>query len=519
MKEFCCRCLTNNLDGGICSNCGYKFNPKMSESLEDIIFESTTSRMATSDEQEKAISRLERKLAKLDLSLDGAKITGSNSLSAVVQAGGQMYHITVGPTGLVQVDGTKVDPKKEDVLIGIFKSHQKLAEQPKDKQPEIGGYDPDLDDDSKSAFDKRKPEIGGYDPELDVEEPKKESYPAIQPQKAKGARLFTKKDLKESVDVAPEVTMTKDDLTAEIMPNGTYTVYEKLYDDKRQAVESGGAPRYVAAVVKDLQKRGFKVASTNQNIRTGFENESIVKEEVVTDIGLVGDSYPEIVDQAMKSGLDKDVAEKFANFMGDRFGKSYYDPSYTQEWIDRFKKGSAWDNADSMTKAAMQKAGLHESVWPEFPEANTGMTVEQAKEILGDRAAWELKVMVKALSKLPMLNTDEENKRLEAAKAMLKYLRSKGVKEGFAGDEAPKANANPDAQLITDQGEENDDEEFGRWSSANKAEKKYGRDFGVYIKDLINKRYYELVKNKRLDPLHTDFDDFEYEVRKALEEL
>jgi len=48
------------------------------------------------------------------------------------------------------------------------------------------------------------------------------------------------------------------------------------------------------------------------------------------------------------------------------------------------------------------------------------MSKTQAREILGDRATWELKNMKKALSSFPILNTEEENKRLEAVKVMLK---------------------------------------------------------------------------------------------------
>ena len=35
--------------------------------------------------------------------------------------------------------------------------------------PEIGGYDPELDEDDGEDWDERKPEIGGYDPELDYD--------------------------------------------------------------------------------------------------------------------------------------------------------------------------------------------------------------------------------------------------------------------------------------------------------------------------------------------------------------
>jgi len=48
------------------------------------------------------------------------------------------------------------------------------------------------------------------------------------------------------------------------------------------------------------------------------------------------------------------------------------------------------------------------------------MTLQEAKNILGDRATWELKNMRKALSILQLLNTPEDNKRLEAVKTLLK---------------------------------------------------------------------------------------------------
>ena len=48
------------------------------------------------------------------------------------------------------------------------------------------------------------------------------------------------------------------------------------------------------------------------------------------------------------------------------------------------------------------------------------MTKQKARQILGDRATWELKNMRKALSMLSILNTPEEDERLEAVKTMLK---------------------------------------------------------------------------------------------------
>jgi len=51
------------------------------------------------------------------------------------------------------------------------------------------------------------------------------------------------------------------------------------------------------------------------------------------------------------------------------------------------------------------------------------MTKQEAQKILGDRADWELKNMLKALSMFTILNTDEENERLEAVKIMLKKTK------------------------------------------------------------------------------------------------
>lgn len=50
------------------------------------------------------------------------------------------------------------------------------------------------------------------------------------------------------------------------------------------------------------------------------------------------------------------------------------------------------------------------------------MTLQEAKNILGDRARWELLNMKKALSMFPILNSKEENLRLEAVKIMLRSM-------------------------------------------------------------------------------------------------
>lgn len=48
------------------------------------------------------------------------------------------------------------------------------------------------------------------------------------------------------------------------------------------------------------------------------------------------------------------------------------------------------------------------------------MTKIEAKNLLGDRAEWELKAMIRALSIMPFFNTDEDNQRLEACKILIK---------------------------------------------------------------------------------------------------
>lgn len=47
------------------------------------------------------------------------------------------------------------------------------------------------------------------------------------------------------------------------------------------------------------------------------------------------------------------------------------------------------------------------------------MTKQQAKNILGDRARWELVAMKRALEMIPFFNTDEEEERLEAVNVLL----------------------------------------------------------------------------------------------------
>ena len=50
----------------------------------------------------------------------------------------------------------------------------------------------------------------------------------------------------------------------------------------------------------------------------------------------------------------------------------------------------------------------------------TNYNLKMEKKIMKQYATWELKNMIKALSIMSVLNTDEENKRLEQAKQELK---------------------------------------------------------------------------------------------------
>lgn len=50
------------------------------------------------------------------------------------------------------------------------------------------------------------------------------------------------------------------------------------------------------------------------------------------------------------------------------------------------------------------------------------MNREEALNILGDRSEWELRHMKKALSMMEILNTPEENTRLEAVKVLLRRM-------------------------------------------------------------------------------------------------
>jgi hypothetical protein len=48
------------------------------------------------------------------------------------------------------------------------------------------------------------------------------------------------------------------------------------------------------------------------------------------------------------------------------------------------------------------------------------MTIEEAKKICGNQPKWALKNMIKALQIFEVLNTPEENERLQAAKILIR---------------------------------------------------------------------------------------------------
>ena len=53
------------------------------------------------------------------------------------------------------------------------------------------------------------------------------------------------------------------------------------------------------------------------------------------------------------------------------------------------------------------------------------MTTEEARRIVGNQPTWALKNMVKALNVLTWMNTEEDKRRLAAAKLILKERRAK----------------------------------------------------------------------------------------------
>ena len=52
------------------------------------------------------------------------------------------------------------------------------------------------------------------------------------------------------------------------------------------------------------------------------------------------------------------------------------------------------------------------------------MTIEEAKEIVGNQPTWALKNMVKALKMLPLMNTAQDEQRLAAAVMVIKSRKA-----------------------------------------------------------------------------------------------
>lgn len=53
------------------------------------------------------------------------------------------------------------------------------------------------------------------------------------------------------------------------------------------------------------------------------------------------------------------------------------------------------------------------------------MTLEEAKYIIGNKSAWELRHIIRALKMFDVFNTPEEKQRLQAAKIVLRELNKK----------------------------------------------------------------------------------------------
>lgn len=53
------------------------------------------------------------------------------------------------------------------------------------------------------------------------------------------------------------------------------------------------------------------------------------------------------------------------------------------------------------------------------------MTLNEARELVGNQPTWALKNMVKALKMLPLMNTKEDERRLAAAVLIIKSRRGR----------------------------------------------------------------------------------------------
>lgn len=55
------------------------------------------------------------------------------------------------------------------------------------------------------------------------------------------------------------------------------------------------------------------------------------------------------------------------------------------------------------------------------------MELRKAEELVGDAAVWELRAMKRALESMTFLNDEEENRRLEAVKTLLRAKKRRVV--------------------------------------------------------------------------------------------
>lgn len=67
----------------------------------------------------------------------------------------------------------------------------------------------------------------------------------------------------------------------------------------------------------------------------------------------------------------------------------------------------------------------NENPYSDCPKKVTVMTLQEAKQLVGNQPTWALKNMIKALKMLPALNTAEDEQRLIAAKVVLKDRNKK----------------------------------------------------------------------------------------------
>ena len=122
------------------------------------------------------------------------------------------------------------------------------------------------------------------------------------------------------------------------------------------------------------------------------------------------EAYTQYVTNENKSKVDEDISRKEALLRRKKRlekEKADFEKAH-QRKLDQLEKELKFVEGDAAKESKVDK-----------------MTEEEAIDILGNRAAWELRNMKKALEMLSILNTPEDEKRLEAAKVLLKSRSSK----------------------------------------------------------------------------------------------